>query len=688
MTFKTLLLGGLAVLTLASPALASVSADAITATGGTARTAYTPEDFARYAPSTALDMVRRIPGFAVVSDNSGNRGFGQARGNVLINGQRVSAKSNGAEAALGRIAAARVVRIEVLDGTQLDIPGLSGRVVNVTTDGAGTMDGTWRWKMRLRENLPPAYNEGTVTLSGGKGSVSWNLEADSAPQRGASAGWRLIQDGQGNLLEQRRDDFTRVAESVSLSGSLGWKPAGGQIANLNGKIGIWEREAKQVSKTYPIGGPEGRRLFQGAEDEWAGEIGGDYEFGLGPGRLKLIGLARHEHSPFVDRFRMGGLDGSGQFASDFQQTVDEGEYILRSEYALSTGQGRDWQISAEGAFNFLEADTRLQESIGGGPLTEVPLDLANTRVEERRGEVILTHGRQLSPRFNLQISAGAEYSELSQTGDAENKRHFTRPKGTATLSWQQSESLKLVGKVERRVGQLNFYDFISSVNLDLGNGQTGNQEIVPAQSWRYSLEAQKDFKDWGAVTVRGLYVDLEDAIDQVPIGNGAGPGNIDGASAIGFETESTLKLTPLGFNGAELTIKGRLYDTSADDPVTGEARAINGHLVYDYTAELRQDVPDTDWAWGIVTEGFKAEPYHQLREVSLGSNNLPFVFAYVEHKDLAGMTAKAAIGNLTNQRDQFWRHVYAPDRSGTLIRSEHYARGFGPIFTLELKGTF
>src|SRR5690606_37821097 len=98
--------------------------------------------------------------------------------------------------------------------------------------------------------------------------------------------------------------------------------------------GIYEVDGKQVAKTYSLDGGEGRRLFQFAEDEWNGEIGGDYEFGLGAGRLKFIGLARYEHSPFVDRFRMGGLDGAGQYASNFQQTVDESEYILRSEYAF------------------------------------------------------------------------------------------------------------------------------------------------------------------------------------------------------------------------------------------------------------------------------------------------------------------------------------------------------------------
>lgn len=654
----------------------------------TTRTEYFPEDFIQYSPVSALDMVQRLPGFAIQSDDSGNRGFGQARGNVLIDGQRVSAKSNGAEAALGRISPARVVRIEVLDGNQTDIPGLSGKVVNVVTDGKGTLDGSWSWKTRIRENLPPSFDDLNLTLSGANGALSWTFEADSSPGRGANAGWRDIWDGTGTVIERRDEDMTVIEDNVSLSGSLAWKPASGLVANLNANLASEEFDQKQISKTFPVGGPEGRRFFYSSEDEWNGELGGDIEFGAGPGRLKFIGLSRFEHSPFVDYFSSGNLDGTSGFEQRFLQTVDEGEQILRSEYGVSTGKGRDWQVSLEGAFNFLEAETQLLEAAGGGPLTEIPLDLSNSRVEERRAEMIFTHGRQLTPKLNLQISAGAEYSELSQTGDAENKRAFTRPKGQASLSWQQSDTLKLVTRVERRVGQLDFFDFISSVNLEQENGSDGNPEIVPSQSWRLYLEAQKDFKDWGATTTRLIFVDLEDVVDQVPIGNGSGPGNIDTGSLFGIETQSTLKLARLGFEGAELTFNGSYYDTEVEDPLTGAQRSINSHLIYQYNVALRHDIPGTDWAWGAEVEGFKSEPNYQLNQVSLGSNEPAFALAYIQNKDVAGMTATFTLGNLFNQRDKTWRAVYGPDRNGTVVRSEKFARAFGPIVTFELKGTF
>ena len=688
MLLHRILFGTAATIILAGHPAAIAETEAAPPASETNRTAFTPADFAQFSPQNALDMVSRVPGFSILSDDSGNRGFGQARGNVLIDGQRVSAKSNGAEPALGRIAAARVVRIEVLDGAQTDIAGLSGKVVNVVTDGKGTIDGTWRYKWRIRENLPPTFDEMNVTLSGAEGALSWTFEAGSEPGRGANAGWRNIWDGTGMLIERRDEDFTSIEDNVSVSGSLAWKPASGTVANLNASGELNEGNQKQVSKTFPVGGPDGRRVFFGSEDEWNGEIGGDIEFAAGPGRLKFISLARHEHSPFVDVFQTANIDGTNQFDQRFEQTIDEGEYILRSEYALQTGEGRDWQISAEGAFNFLEAESTLMEAVGGGPLTEIPLDLANSRVEERRGEVILTHGRKLGPKLDLQVSAGAEYSELSQTGDAENKRTFMRPKGSASLSWQQSDTLKLVTKVERRVGQLNFFDFISSVNLEQENGVDGNPEIVPNQSWRLNLEAQKDFKAWGASTVRLIFVELEDVIDQVPIGTGAGPGNIDSGKLFAIETDSTLKLEEIGFKGAELTFNGRYYDTEVDDPLTGERRSINSHLIWEWKMELRQDVPGTDWAWGTIVEGFKSEPSYQLNQIALEGNTPAFSMVYLEHKDIAGMTGTVALGNLFNQRDTFWREVYAPDRNGAVVRSEEYARAFGPIFTIELKGKF
>ncbi|MEZ5999380.1 TonB-dependent receptor plug domain-containing protein [Hyphomonas sp.] len=682
------LLPGFAAMLAAGLTSLPAAAEPDTGTPITSGSDYAPADFAQYNPQTALDMVNRIPGFSIQRDDDGSRGFGQATGNVLINGQRVSGKSNGAEAALGRISATKVVRIEVVDGTTLDIPGLSGQVVNVTTDGEGGVSGTWRWRSRIREGITPYFHEAVVTLSGGDESLSWSVEANSLPRRSAHAGWETITTPEGALLERRKEDLTNISDNVSVSGSLAWKPPSGVVANLNGRVGIYQFDRKETSKTFPVGEPEGRRLFLSGEDEWNAELGGDYEFGFGPGRLKIIGLARRENSPFNDTFRAGTIDGADFAETRFRQTIDEGEYIGRGEYAWNTGQGRDWQVSLENAFNFLDAETGSSIAMDGGPFEVISLPGANSRVEENRWEAAVTYGRPLSADLRLQVSLGAEYSELTQSGDNANAREFTRPKGFASLSWQADPKLKLTARIDREVGQLDFFDFISSVNLDADSGDSGNANIVPQQAWKWSLQAEKDFGDWGAATLNTYYSDIEDIVDRVPIGMGDGPGNLDTAREIGITLDSTLKLAKLGIPGGELTSYAEWFDSEVTDPLTGQTRPINDSPNYYLNIEFRQDVPGTDWAWGGFLERFERNHYYQLSERGVQISTPGYGSVFVEHKDILGLTGNFSIGNLLNQKDNFRREIYQGNRLGPITSIEDRTRRFGPVLLFELRGTF
>src|SRR5262245_46608022 len=74
--------------------------------------------FERFAKRTALDMVRQVPSFSFRDTNKEQRGYARAVGNVLIDGERPSAKSQTLEDILSRIPAAQVRRIEVLRGTE------------------------------------------------------------------------------------------------------------------------------------------------------------------------------------------------------------------------------------------------------------------------------------------------------------------------------------------------------------------------------------------------------------------------------------------------------------------------------------------------------------------------------------------------------------------------------------------
>ncbi|MBO6689720.1 MAG: TonB-dependent receptor plug domain-containing protein [Henriciella sp.] len=649
---------------------------------------FTSSDFQQFAPRTALDMVSQIPGFSISQSDEEQRGFGQADENVLINGQRISSKSTSARDALSRIPAENVEKIEIVDGARLDIPGLSGQVANVSATSSG-ISGTWSVHQRYRERLEAGVRWAEVSVNGQYGNLGWALTLEAEPGRGGAAGRENIFDGSGNLTHFREERGRFLNENTSINGSLAWTPSNGHIANLNAEYSVSEPDELETSSEFLADGTlVSQSEFKFNEDEWEGEIGADYEFGLGPGRLKLIGLQRNEHSPVTLQFLRSNVDGTNITNDLFARTTDESESILRGEYSWAGKNNSDWQVSLEGAFNSLENES---DFFTGTTLDATPNRTVidpGTRVEEKRAETFITHGRQLNQKMRLQVTLGAEQSEISSDGVGGQTRTFTRPKGSASLAWDVDDNLKVNASAERMVGQLDFFDFVANIDPNNGDDNVGNADIVPDQRWRFSVEAEKDFGSWGALTAEVIYDEIEDLIDQVPIGNGEGPGNLDSASRIAFELDGTLMLDNFGWKGAQLEYQTSLQDTFLDDPLTGETRDFNASRIHFYEVNLRHDIPNTNLAWGINYENFLESPRFR-RDVRINfSEPKGFVWGFVEHKDIFGMTGTAFFGNLIDTDSKVTRVFYDPDRNGQIDRVEDRIRNFGSILTLRLKGTF
>ncbi|HAU21737.1 MAG TPA: hypothetical protein DCS24_03925 [Erythrobacter sp.] len=77
---------------------------------------FTPADFVQFTPRNAFDMLEQVPGLQIKRGDDVARGLGQADENVLINGRRLSSKSDGVREQLGRIPAGNVLRIEIVEG--------------------------------------------------------------------------------------------------------------------------------------------------------------------------------------------------------------------------------------------------------------------------------------------------------------------------------------------------------------------------------------------------------------------------------------------------------------------------------------------------------------------------------------------------------------------------------------------
>jgi hypothetical protein len=650
------------------------------------RQVYTPADFTRYAPKNANDMLQQVPGFQV-RDSEQMRGLGQATGNVLFNGQRPSTKSDSLGTLLERIPAANVERIEIVDGATLDIPGLSGQVANVVYKSSGGISGQFRWTGQMRAHYAePLFTRGGGSVSGRSGALEYEVGLDNNQAGRSSAGGpTLITNGAGLLTETRSDVWTSNYDAPKLSGKLTLN-GDGSVGHLNAHYQrIYNRYDERGERVSP-GLADRLRTVRDRTKSWNYELGGDYEFGLGPGRLKAIGLRRFNHEPYLQEVVTVFADGAPAVGSGFAQTGDLGETIGRGEYSWKM-LGGDWQLSAEAAFNTLDNVASLSTLDATGKFVSVPFLDGTGGVEEDRHEALLSYGRPLTSTLSFQIVGGAEHSTISQSGANGLTRSFFRPKGTLSLAWKPSDDFDVSFKIRRRVLQLSFYDFLARAFLNDGTGNAGNADLRPQQDWSYEGEINKKLGPWGSQQFRFVYRDVSDYVDIIPIGTGESIGNVPKASAAAIVSNSTINFDPIGLKGVKLDASAVIQTSSVRDPFTGEKRQWRGFVNRQAFFGLRHDISSTDWAWGAEASHNHVLPRYRRNEVDRQWEGPWFAGLFVEHKNVLGMTVRADAGNLLNARSRRERTIYTGLRGATPIASvESRNRLIGPIFSLSVRG--
>jgi len=651
---------------------------------------YTPADFARYAPRNVLDMLRQIPGFTIVSNDQG-RGLGQANDNVLVNGERLASKSDGLFDQLGRITANRVERIEIVDGATLGIPGLAGQVANIFTKG-GAITGRYEWRAVWRPKYAKtSYAAGEISVSGSTSRLEWTLAATHNIGRGGAGGGEgaTITNGAGILTESRDVLIQFVGEFPRIAGTLRWDGPGSMVGNFNANYSRTYTDFSNDETRDLVTGVDLFRDLDTRNRGYAYEIGGDLDFVLGPGRLKLIGLDRYNEFDLRSDSIFIYADGSTTTGSRFAQQGESGEIIGRAEYRWNMWSA-DWQLDAEAAFNRLDQVAQLGTLNPSGDFVEFPFVAGSGGVTEDRYEVILNYNRTLAQGLTLQLSAGGEYSQLSQTGSAGLTRSFLRPKGSLTLGWTPKQGLDLSFKLARTVGQLSFGDFLAAVNLAQNNANAGNNLLKPQQAWEADIEVRKSLAEWGSVTWRAYADWIEDYIDIIPVNGGESRGNIDGkATLYGTSLNATINLDPLGWKGAKINANARIEDSTLPDPLTGVDRAFSSHNWTGGEISLRYDVPATDWAWGGGFNWNVNKEYVRLFEVGQDYEGPVYTFAFIENKDVFGLTLNLNVFNLTGGQGIFDRTVYTGLRDRFPISFiEHRRLDVSTIYRVSIKGSF
>lgn len=655
--------------------------------GPSGRTIYEAAYFQAFSPSNALDIVERVPGFTLDIGALEVRGFGQAAGNVVINGARPSSKNDTLDTILSRIPAARVLRVEIGPG---DLFGAeySGRpqVLNLVLSSAGGLAGSFDGIVRrdFSGRLTPA---GSLSALLRRGPSTFNLAMGYNNRHAPDEGVDRLIEPDGRLVEFRRKYNDITDREAFLSGS--WELGGGERegAHLNFRIADGRYRLEQDNDVFPVGGViRDDRLTQDFATR-SYEIGGDVTRPLLGGGIKLIGL--------VTRVRRDREE------SNFNRVVDEtlGGFVQavvdRNDEALArlvwSHAGLDgWSVEAgaEGVFNRLDSDVNFFSVGPGGTLSRIDLPVDQAVVTEYRGEAFVNAGRSLSSALRMDLGLVYEMSRLTVRGDATAERTLRFLKPRAAFDWRRPGGWHAQLSIARTVAQLNFQDFISSAEISNDRVNGGNPDLVPQRAWEILATLERPILGDGVAKVEFGIDRIALLQDRVPTPEGFdAPGNLGSATLAYLQGTLDAPLTRLGIRGGRLTVNGTLLSSSVQDPYTFEKRRFSGYSWWRMDASFRQDLGK--FAWGINYSGGSPVTYFRRNELDHLNIVEPVVNAFAEYRPTRRTTVTLGFDNVLNRPILRTRTFFTPSRTNPLpSRVEFRDRDTHAVVSLRVRQSF
>jgi outer membrane receptor protein involved in Fe transport len=618
---------------------------------------YGPEFFATQQPTTALDMIGRIPGFTLDTGDS-VRGFEGAAGNVLIDGQRPATKSDTLSEILKRMPATGVARIDIIRG---GAPGIDMQGKTVLANIIRAKAGRPKALIEAKDFIvyDGRHSGGLrVDASGDLGGRAWEVSAQvrKAIDDGAADGPGARTFGSGAPTQRYYINAEADGQQYTGTAAVETPLAGGRF-RLNGRLFSDKYKSEEQDQFFaPAAGALTDALTQ---LNHRSEIGGRFSRGFGANTsLEAIALRQTNNTDVVDRF----FDGADRTV--FARASDQTESIGRLVGKRQVGETLSFELGGEGAFNKLISATNL--AVDGAA---VPLPAANVRVEETRGEVFVKSSWRPASHWTLDGGVRYETSTISSAGDVRLKKTLRFAKPRLTVTWAPSAQTQLRLRGEREVGQLNFDDFVATANLaSTGAVFAGNPDLNPEQAWVAEAALEQRFWTSGSIALTARHYELSDVVDRAPVSDVSGivfdaPANIGDGTKDELQLELTLPTDRLGLARGQLKGFVRRGWTEVTDPTTHEKRGISGYHPVDWNVAFSQDVPRWNLTWGVnVLFGGYRERYYRFDRVEdfkVGALLQP----YIEVRPRPDLNLRLELFNISQHFVKDFNTVYPGPRS-------------------------
>ena len=665
---------------LASPAFAQAGDSPAPATAQPSRTtAYPVEFFAQYAPRTALDIARRVPGFQLDLGDTDTRGFAGAAGNIVINGSRPSSKAESLEATLARIPANRVTRVEVGPGDLFGADyATKNQVLNIILSAEGGVDGNVTASLR-RLYTGTLVPNGSASALIKRGASTINLSAGFNNNVNHEEGTDTVTNitpplATGELLEFRRKSNSYADFEPYVSASWALERAQDNAIRLNARYSPDQFDLVQRNRvSVPGEAPRDDSLIQDYDTDIF-EIGGDITQPLAGGALKFVGLVDRRKINNSDQYiERNGLrqDGAVQVGGfDQTQVAQRDETIARLTWSRQNLAGFSFEAGAEAVLNTLDNTTELFEVQPDGTRVKEDLPIDSAKVKEKRGEAFVNVGRNLNP--NLRVDAGMryEYSHLTVSGDAfaDRKLRFWKP--SLTIDWKPGGGWRTQFSVKRTVAQLNFFDFVTVADLSGGRVNAGNKDLVPQRAWEFRLSGERPILGDGLAKLQLGYDHISLLQDRVLICDELDPTKcFDAPGNIGTGKHAFATLTvdaPLArlWKGLRVKFEGTLRRTRVEDPISGEMRNFTDFFPdWQWNVDVRRDIGA--WSYGFNVSDRDRFTFFRTTEFDVNFNSQPYATAFVEYRPDPRTSVTFDIDNAINTHGMRNREIYIPNRAAT-----------------------
>ena len=277
------------------------------------------------------------------------------------------------------------------------------------------------------------------------------------------------------------------------------------------------------------------------------------------------------------------------------------EVIGHTQWRYEIAQKLSAEFRGEAASNKLDTASIL--SLDGAPL---PLPDADAVVTEQRVDVGGDLTWQPTPLIQLTAGMHFERSVVKAVSDDPQRHAYAFPKPVLRLVYQLDPRQEVRLRFERKVGQLEFSDFIAAAALDKGSVSTANAGISPQHDWIAELSYELRTRAGSAFVLTYGHSWLRDAVDWIPVpAQDGGPPTYDARGNIGSGREdkvtatADVPLSGVGVSHGQLKIAATVDETRVTDPITGRTRGSSDLKPFQMTVGFQQDVPRALMSWGI-----------------------------------------------------------------------------------------